>query len=68
MTQYSTLASLWLAMQERNEFWPLCTDLDSPVYEGFGLLNMKLATAENLKRLFALSDDAEVSCVTWRPR
>lgn len=57
-----------MTFEERNEFWPLCRDMDSEVYEGFGLMHMRSATAENLNRLFPDADLAglERSCWSFR--
>eukprot|EP00437_Effrenium_voratum_P028940 CAMPEP_0181409458 /NCGR_PEP_ID=MMETSP1110-20121109/6828_1 /TAXON_ID=174948 /ORGANISM="Symbiodinium sp., Strain CCMP421" /LENGTH=486 /DNA_ID=CAMNT_0023531963 /DNA_START=123 /DNA_END=1584 /DNA_ORIENTATION=+ len=40
-----------LGFEERSEFWPLCQDLDSPVYSGFGLVNLGTAAMEKLREL-----------------
>ena len=49
-----------LDFEARNEFWPLCQDLDSPVYAGFGLVSLGTAAMEKLREL--LPEAALSSC------
>ena len=41
-----------MTFEERNNFWPLCQDMDSSAYGGFGLLHTESATEQTLKGLF----------------
>jgi len=54
-----------LDFESRNKFWPLCQDFDSPIYAGFGLLNLGTAALENLRGLVPEADLA--SCSSLRP-
>ena len=40
-----------LEFEERNKFWPLCQDLDNPIYAGFGLVNLGTAAMAKLREL-----------------
>ena len=52
-----------LDFEERNEFWPLCQDLDSSVYSGFGLMNLGTAAMEKLRELLPNAELKSCRCV-----
>ncbi|CAJ1365343.1 unnamed protein product [Effrenium voratum] len=53
-----------LDFEERNTFWPLCADMDSDVYQGFGLVHLGTAASANLRELLPIDScqDARRFC------